>query len=636
MNKTICLVGNPNCGKTTLFNLLTGSSQKVGNWAGVTVDKVDGSLKYSKDVKVVDLPGLYSLTPTSLDERVVIEHLKNLTNSIIINVLDGTNLERNLYLTLNLLKLGMPVIVAVNMIDELKKEKITINTKKLSEFLGVPVLGISAKKHIGIKELVDLALSTDINGSKSTFANLTEEKIYPFLEKHINLFIANANCKLKQRTEKIDKVLSNGFFGGIIFIAVMSLVYFLSLKFGGLAGDKLVELIVKFSNYTAEIMRRCGCNEVAVDLLINGVFKGVGTVVSFLPHIIIMFFLMTFLEESGYTARVALLFDKLFSSLSLSGKSAIPFVLSCGCTVAGIEASRTIEGSKERELTIMLTPFLPCGAKSAVFGWFAHVFFDGSVIVALSLYFLSILVVIIIAKIYTLVNNTKEVAPFVLELPIIRFPTITNVLSVIILKVKEFLIKSGTTIFAVSVGVWLLSNFGFRGYVCGDISNSFLYYLGNGLKYLFYPLGFGNWQASVSIITGSLAKEAVVETLQILHEYPQVLFDNAFSVYAFMAFTLLSPPCLASVSVAYRELKSKRKVAFMLLLEIYVAYVVALIINTIGKVLSLDIGLILSLFIVIIVSTIFILSLRNVIKRKCCGACVSCKRVSCETTKNDV
>ncbi len=632
MNKSFCLVGNPNCGKTTLFNFLTGSNQKVGNWAGVTVDKKEGELKWDKSVSVIDLPGIYSLSPLSLDEKVVVDYLKKAKTDIIINVLDGTNLERNLYLTLNLLKLGIPIIVAVNMVDELKREGTTLNVKKMSEILGVPVFPVSGKSKEGINELIKFALS--FSGIAPMPLGVSEDNIHSFIEKHVKEFINKTNGELKAKTEKIDKVLTHGIFGYLIFAIVMFGVYFLSLKLGGVLGDKMAEGIGVFGDLTAKFLLKTGVNAVSVDLLVNAVFKGVGTVLSFLPHLLIMFSLMTALEESGYTARVALLFDKLFSSLSLSGKSVIPFVLSCGCTVAGIEATRTVESAGERELTVMLAPFLPCGAKSAVFGWFSHVFFGGSVLIALSLYVLSILVVIIVAKVYSVFQKNDKNSCFILELPPLRVPKMVEIFSVLRVKAKEFLIKSGTIILSVSIGVWVLTNFGFRGYTAGNINESFLYLLGNEIKYIFYPLGFFNPESSVSIIAGLLAKESVAQTMQILSSHPQTLFNNAFSVYAFMAFTLLSPPCVASISASKRELKDNKKVIKMIVMEFIVAYLVALLINLIGIILTLSLGLILSIIIAIIVFVIFALCVKNVIKRKCKGECSFCKRVNCETKNN--
>ena len=633
MNKSICLVGNPNCGKTTLFNLLTGSNQKVGNWVGVTVDKKEGKLKWDKSIEITDLPGLYSLSPTSPDERVVTEYLKNYKNGVIINILDGTNLKRNLYLTLSLIKLGLPMVVAINMLDELKKEGIKLNEEKLSNFLGVPVIKISAKTKEGVDKLITTAIKYD-KEKPYPLSILSEEKIYSVIEKNISEFLTKTSLDKRKATEKLDKVLTHGLFGTLIFVGVMFTVYFLSLKIGGIIGDWFLKLVDNFSLLTGNLMLKAGVNKVTIDLLVNAVIKGVGSVLSFLPHLIIMFFLTTALEESGYTARVAIIFDKTFARFSLSGKSIIPFILSCGCTVAGVESTKTIENSKERELTIMLSPFLPCGAKSAVFGWFSYVFFNGNALIALSLYLLSIVVLIIVAKIFTACKDKKEINLFLLELPLLRIPKLSDVSVTLKIKAKEFIIKSGTVILSVSIGIWLLSNFGLSGYVNGDTTKSFLYYIGNCIKYIFYPLGFGNWQASISVITGVFAKEAVVETMQILSSHPQALFDSVFSVYAFMVFTLLSPPCIVTLTVAHRELASNKKFIKMLIMEFVVAYIVALIINGIGVILSLEIGLILSAIIGIMVLIIFILCIKNVLKSKCVGLCACCKKVDCETKNN--
>ena len=560
MNKSICLVGNPNCGKTTLFNVLTGSYQKVGNWAGVTVDKKEGKYKKDKKVTITDLPGIYSLSPLSLDEKVVTNYLKDLKGEVVINVLDGTNLKRSLFLTLKLLKLKLPMVVAINMADELAKEGIKINVKALSTLLGVPVFLISAKEKRGIDEVIDRAIKLTKN--ITSYPLIEDNKIHSFIERNIVNILEKESSYKKEKTEKIDKILTHKFYGLIIFFAVMFLIYFLSLKVGGSVGDKIGELIDAFGEITVKNLHKWGVNKVSISMLVDGVIKGVGSVLSFLPHLIIMFFLMTALEESGYASRVSLIFDKLFSSLSLSGKSVIPFVLSFGCTVAGIEGAKTIESTKERRLAIILSPFLPCGAKSAVFGWFSHVFFNGRAIIALSLYLLSILVLIAVAKVYTFFNKEKETSTFILELPILRIPRLKETSSVLMVKIKEFLIKTGTVILAVSIGVWLLSNFGFKGYTNGETVGSFLYYIGNIIKYIFYPLGFCSYQTSVSILTGIFAKEAVVESLEILSSNPETLFSNGFSVYAFMVFTLLSPPCLASL-FASAKLSLLRKSAIL-------------------------------------------------------------------------
>ncbi len=633
MNKSICLVGNPNCGKTTLFNLLTGSNQKVGNWAGVTTCKKEGRLKKDKRVLVTDLPGLYSLTPTSPDERVVVDFLKDYKEGVIINVIDGTNLKRNLFLTLSLIKLGIPMLVAVNMIDQLKEEGILLNTENLSKFLGVPVLPISAVTKEGVEELISSALTVPSVARPNFYIN--EEKYYSIIEKRIDEFTSNTDTKLKKNTEKIDKILTHSFFGFVVFAFVMLGVYFVSLKLGGIMGDKTLELLDLLGDMTAKFLLKTGVNKVSIDLLVNAVFKGVGSVLSFLPHLLIMFLLMTWLEGSGYTARVSLIFDRLFSRLGLSGKSVIPFVLACGCTVSGIEGARTIENVKEKELTVMLAPFLPCGAKSAVFGWFSYVFFGGNAMIALSLYLLSFAVVIVVAKLYSKKIRRGEKPFYVLELPPLRVPKIQGVMSCLWVHAREFLAKTGTVIFALSIGLWLLLNFGFSGYVAGDETKSFLYLLGNGIKYIFYPLGFGNWQASVSAITGILAKEAVVETMQILTSHPQTLFSNGFSVYAFMVFTLLSPPCVATLSMARRELNDDKKVLLMMGMEFVVAYLLAFLINMFGILISLDVGLILSCGIVIITLLILAFCVQKAIKGKCKGFCRLCGQEKCNA-KNDV
>ena len=637
IQKELCLVGNPNCGKTTLFNLLTGAYQKVGNWAGVTVDKKQGFLRNDKRVKITDLPGLYSLSPNSPDEAVVTEFLKTFTG-VIVNVIDGTSLERSLFLTLSLLRLGLPMVVGINMMDQLKKEKAKLNLGEISKFLGVPVFEISAKRNQNVDKLINTALtlknSVLATKKENPFISATTSKLHQMIEDRMESFISKTEYSSKTRTEKIDRVLTHELYGTLIFFAVMFFVYAVSLKLGGALGDRLGIGIGKFGELAAKLLVNLGVKYPVVDLLVNAVIKGIGSVLTFLPHLLILFFFMTLLEESGYTARVSLIFDKFFSRLSLSGKSVIPFVLSCGCTVAGIEASKVIENSKERELTVLLASFLPCGAKTAVFGWFSLVFFNGSALIALSLYVISFAVIYLVAKVYTLLKKTEKEPVFILELPVFRTPSIKSVAIVLMNKTKEFLIKSGTVIFAVSIMVWTLTNFGFNGYTNGVSEQSFLYLIGNGIKYLFYPLGFYSWQSSVSLLSGVLAKEAVVETMEILSKYPNELFNNGFSVYAFMVFALLSPPCVASISVAVRELGSVKKVLKMILIELAIAYGVALIINLVGIILSLSIGLILSTIIGIITGIGLLFSLKEIIKAKYCANCVNCRRVNCERKNN--
>ena len=436
-------------------------------------------------------------------------------------------------------------------------------------------------------------------------------------------------------TLKIDKILTHSFFGSVIFFIVIFLVYFVSLKVGGFFGDLLVSLLNDFSNMVSKTLLNLGVNDASIDLLVNGVIKGIGTVLSFLPHLLIMFFFMTALEESGYTARVSFIFDKLFSKFNLSGKSIIPFILSCGCTVSGIEASKVIQNGTERENTIILSPFLPCGAKMAIFGWFSHLFFNGSVILSVAMYLLSIVVLLIVAKILKIFSKDQSSGGFILELPVLRVPRPYDIFINLIEKSKEFLVKSGTTIFAISIVVWVLSNFGINGYAYGESQNSFLYYIGEGLKYIFMPLGFGTWQASVSVFSGLLAKEGVVETLQILTSNSQTLFDSTASVYAFLAFNLLCPPCVASISTAKRELKSNAKLLKMIAIELVTAYSVSLIINFVGIIINLQLGLILSIIIGIIILAIFLLCVNNIIRGKRACVCTSCSRNN-YGTKNDV
>ncbi len=629
----VCLVGNPNCGKTTLFNYLTHSHQKVGNWAGVTVDSKVGDLFFDKSIKIIDLPGLYSLSPTSPDERVVVEHLKNNPIDLIVNVIDGTNLERSLYLTLSLIKLNIPMLVVVNMADELRKNDISLNVKNLKEFLGVPVVLISARARQGLKELEGFFKVENTRSKNKKLVNLPFSQIHYEIEREIDKIIQRKFTLSQRKTEKIDTALTHGFWGFIIFILVMTIVFSFTLKLGGYLGDELISVTDKLSDLTANFALKKGVNFATVSLLVDGVFRGIGSVLSFLPHLLIMFAFMTFLEESGYAARVSFLFDKIFSRFNLSGKSVIPFVLSFGCSVSGIEASKVIENKKERDTTIMLAPFIPCGAKMAVLGWFSYKFLGGSVLLALLSYFISIVILFFVAKLLRRFDSEEKGDGFILELPVLRLPKITDLSSVLLVKTKEFLIKSGTVIFAVSIIVWLLSNFGPNGFTYKNAENSFLRLLGEGLKYLFYPLGFSSWESSVSVLSGLLAKESIVETLEILSVDFSSLFSSPYKAYSFMAFNLFCPPCVATLAIAKRELKGIKKLFKMIGIEFLVAYVVSALINLVGIITSLDIGLLLSIFIGIILLVGFSFAIKKLGKGNCQN-CKRCRKINCEIQNN--
>ncbi len=620
---TIALVGNPNCGKTTLFNLLTGSRQRVGNRAGVTTEKKEGIYRKNKNVKIVDLPGIYSLTANSLDESAVLTYFKSTPPDVIINIVDGTNLERNLYLTTELLDLKIPTVIAVNMADDLEKNGIVFNPEKLANELGVKVQPISALKNKNTSTLMGLAVNETVKPSPLDLSTENGEdltsKRYSFLARAVKNCLQDKVTVASKFTVKLDDVLTHKIWGIPIFFVTITLVYFISFNAGGLFSGGIGKTFDIINVSLTNGLNSVNCPQWLIGLC-SAVINGIGSVMEFLPQILVLFLLLALLEESGYTSRVAFNLDRLFRFFGLGGKSSIPLVLGCGCTVSGLMATRIIENPYERTATVMLVPFMPCGAKTAVFGWFSYKLFGGSALIATSLFFISIVCVCVFGKLLKRFRDKEERDVFLLEMPTYRLPSIKSVMCVLYDKLKEFILKAGTVMFAVSVLLWLLTNFGFQGYTNGNAQNSFLCGLGNLLKYFFYPLGFCNWQSSVAVLSGVLAKEAVVETLSALCVEPATLFYNGFSAYAFLAFVLLSPPCIASIMQAYRELGSKKDLIFMLCFQTLSAYIVALIIYLAG-IIFLSVSRLLFTAIIVIIMALVIISIKKITRAKTCFAC---------------
>ena len=626
MFNSVALIGNPNCGKTTLFNALTGTHQRVGNFSGVTVEKKEGRYKKDKTLLITDLPGLYSLSALSSDERAVLSYLKQSPPQAIINVVDGTNLERNLFLTYELRSLGIPLVIAVNFCDDLEKNGIALNETALSEIFGVPVVKISAKKGVNLDKLV----ATARNGAKlpervfMTKDSAAVKNGYAFIEKNIGKIITKTETRAEKVTRALDDVLTHKIWGLPIFFAIMFVTYFVVLKLGGIPGKKITEWISALCVVVKEWLQNIGATVWAESLITDGVLCGIGTVISFLPQILLLFLLLAIIEESGYAARVAFILDRFFRKFGLSGKSLLPLTISCGCVVTGLMASRTIENESERRMTVFLAPFMPCGAKTAVFAWFSAVVFGGSALVAASAYFLSLFSVALFGSILKRLKPFRGAGEgFVLEMPTLRMPAVREVFFVLWEKTKDFLFKAGTVIFTVSVALWVLKNVGAGGYTYGCVEKSFLFFLGNKLKYLFYPLGFSSWQSSVAILSGVLAKEAVAETLSLVSETPAALFNSAWSAYAFLSFVLLSPPCVSALSVAKKELNGGKWFAFMLLFQFAAAYSVAFVINLLGMLFNSSPGLIFSVLSVIIITMIFVPLFLRALKCGCAG-CRKC------------
>jgi len=666
----IALTGNPNCGKTTMFNDLTGSSQYVGNWPGVTVEKKEGRLKHHKDVIVTDLPGIYSLSPYTLEEVVTRNYLIDEKPDVIINIVDATNIERNLYLTTQLVEVGLPVVVALNMIDVVRKSGDEINTDKLARALGCEAVETSALRGEGLKELADRAVL--IARKKKAAAVLHEfganiEKAIGSIEKliqgsagdvnthwlAIKLFerdekvleqlslpagvleameavitavedeedddaesiIANARydyigslvrntVKKKTRgglstSDKIDKIVTNRWLALPIFFFIMWGIYFLSIQLLGSMTIGWMEVLFGewIGGGVSFFLTSVGAAPWLHGLIVDGIIGGVGAVFSFVPQLMILFFFLSMMEDIGYMARVAFIMDRIFRRFGLSGKSFIPMLIGTGCSVPGIMASRTIENDRDRKMTIMLTPFIPCGAKLPVFALMVGALFPHDAWVGSSMYLLGIGVVVVSGIILKRTPMFKgKPAPFVMELPQYRLPRPKGVLIHMWERGKHFIIKAGTIILVALTAIWFLQAFDTSLQMVADPSQSLLADIGRAVAPVFAPLGFGNWQTASAALAGLAAKENIVGTFGILFGLGSgmsgtdptlvtsigTLFNPA-SAYAFMAFTLLAAPCFAAIATTHREMGSSKWTARAILYQTGMAYLVALIIYQVGR-----------------------------------------------------
>ena len=666
MKIKIALLGNPNCGKTTMFNAVTGSTQYVGNWPGVTVEKKEGPIRGHKDALLVDLPGIYSLSPYTLEERITRNYLTTDKPDAVINIVDSTNIERGLYLTTELLEMDVPIIIALNMTDAAEKAGINIDAGKLSKSLGCRVVKTSASEGTGIEDLVkntiDIASLKERPGSYPRFSRSTEDtlemislaasKFSGDLPKRwfsVNLFsrdpilrqllpleegdmneiedliksceesndddsesmIANERYTyidgilkgtvIKRRTEglsvsdRIDMVLTNRLLGLPIFFMIMWGIYYISIQtLGDMTIGWTETLFGTISEKVSALLSSANVAEWLHALIINGVIGGVGSVLGFVPQLMILFLLISFLEDCGYMARVAFIMDRIFRQFGLSGKSFIPMLVGTGCSVPGIMASRTIENESDRRLTIILTPFVPCGAKLPVFALFAAAFFPEQSWVAPSMYMIGIGMVIlsgIILKKTDLFGG--EPAPFVMELPSYRMPKIKGVLTHMWERSKAFIVKAGTVIFFAAGLIWFLQAFSWSLQMVGP-DESILASIGSLIAPIFQPLGFGNWQSAVAVVTGFLAKEAVVSTYGVLLGVGETLEDDPMlisrisqmftpvSAYSFMVFTLLAPPCFAALGAIRSEMRSWKWTFFAIAWQTGLAYMVSMLIYQFG------------------------------------------------------
>ena len=673
MKYTIALAGNPNTGKTTLFNSLTGSNQYVGNWPGVTVEKKEGKLKGHKDITIADLPGIYSLSPYTLEEVVARNYLLNEKPNAIINIIDGTNLERNLYLTTQILELGIPVVIAVNMADVIAKSGDILDFDNLSKTLGCPVVEISALKSTGIDNLVAKAVAAAQSGAtlkslhdfdpkiedalKKIGDSLTQvseatrrwysikiferdDKIlnqlslpdsqmktfegiiaavekeqdddaesiitterYSYIAKIIDRCYKKRNKNKVTLSDKIDRIVTNRILALPIFAIIMFVVYYISISNIGKTisdwiNDTLFGEIVQpgVSNFLTNI----GCAKWLIGLISDGIIAGVGSVIGFLPQMLLLFFFLAFLEGCGYMARIAFVMDRIFRKFGLSGKSFIPILVGTGCGVPGVMASRTIESEHDRRMTVMTTTFIPCSAKVPVIALIAGSLFNGAAWVGPSAYFVGMAAIIISG---IMLKKTALFAgdptPFVIELPPYHMPTAGSIYRSMLERSTSFIKKAGTIILLASILIWLLSNFSFAGGSFGmtdDMDSSILAAVGGVIAHIFKPLGFGDWKFASAAITGLIAKENVVNTFGILfHSSAEDLVDNSqpiwaalqaaitpLAAYAFLVFNLLCAPCFAAIGAIKREMSSGKWTLIAIGYECIFAYVISLIIYQLG------------------------------------------------------
>ena len=683
MTIRIALAGNPNCGKTTMFNNLTGANQYVGNWPGVTVEKKEGKLKGKKDVIITDLPGIYSLSPYTLEEVVSRDYILNEHPDVIVNLVDATNIERNLYLTTQLIETGVPVVIALNMADLLEKREIKIDTERLSMVLGCPIIETSALKGDGLNKLMEEAIRTantkevelpaDIfsadlekaieNVKQQLPASITEDKKrwyavkllendskvsgsmslgtaarsvvedarkaleskhdndmesivtderYQFIQKVVKTTVKKAKGKLTV-SDRIDQIVTNRILGIPIFIAVMFIVYYISVSTVGtfVTGWTNDVFVVAIQDAVSGFLKSLGASEMILSLVVDGIVGGLGAVLGFVPQMAILFLFLSILEDCGYMVRIAFVMDRVFRHFGLSGKSFIPLLISSGCGIPGIMASRTIEQDNDRRLTIMTATFIPCGAKlpvialmGGVMASYATESYEAGGLVAPLMYFLGIVAVLVAAII---LKKTKpfsgKPAPFVMELPQYHIPSVKTVLMHVWERLKGFIIKAGTILFLACVVMWFLGGFGFAedgSFGMVESGQSLLAVIGGVFAPIFAPLGFGEWQPVAASLSGFTAKEAIVSTMGVLANVSEDLaeeasvvapavamwFPSAMAAFSFLLFNMLDSPCLAAIATMAQQMQSKKWFWFAIVFQNLFAYVVCLIVYQLGSVLT--------------------------------------------------
>ncbi|WP_160693444.1 ferrous iron transport protein B [Clostridium sp. C2-6-12] len=582
----VALLGNPNVGKTTLYNALTGSNQYVGNWPGVTVDKKEGFL--DNNVKVIDLPGIYAMDTFSNEEKVSKRFLEEGNVDLILNIVDASNLARNLYLTTQLKQFNKPIILALNMIDICEAKGIEIDYNKLSEELNVEVIPIVAGKNIGLDKIIERVKRGDFNlphdCDKYNFAN--EKEAYDFIEEVLSRSIKKHADKKESTSEKLDKWVLHPFFAYPIFILLMALMFEVTFSW---VGQPISDLLDSFLNDTFIP----GVSDMLINtspwfksLIVDGIISGVGGILVLLPIILVLFVCITILEDSGYMARVAFMMDKLMRKMGLSGKAFIPMIIGFGCTVPAIMTARTLESEKDRKLTALLVPFMSCNARLPVYTVFAAVFFETHRgLVVSSLYLLGVIVAFLLGILFKNTYFKKDEEPFIIEIPEYKMPKLSSIYKQTKDKAMDFIKKAATIIFAMSVVVWFLSNFNLSGMV-SEVNDSLLASIGGIIAPVFGPLGFGNWQSAVSLISGLLAKESVLASMQVIYSGDLSLilpehFTN-LSAYAFLVFILLYTPCISVIGTMKKEYGTKLTL-FSIFFQLVVAWIAAFLIFNIGS-----------------------------------------------------
>ena len=666
----VALAGNPNCGKTTLFNALTGSNQYVGNWPGVTVEKKEGTARLGdREITVVDLPGIYSLSPYSMEEIVARDFIIGEGPDAVIDIVDATNLERNLYLTVQLLELERPLVLALNFMDEVKARGDQIDVERLSKELGVPVVPITAKTGEGLDELLQVAhrqmhlgvtyepddlyddfthdihhrmgelihdyayaanlpahwasikllegdgivakalnLPADVQNKLDAIIaeyeassalgdreTLVADSRYRYIERVVHASVVKGKgSEGPTLTEKIDRIVTGKYTALPLFLCAMLVMFVITFgPFGSWLQDGVSALIDLFSGWLEGALTAAGAPAVVISLACDGIISGVGGVLSFLPQIALLFFFLSFLEDSGYMSRAAFIMDRLLRRFGLSGKAFIPMLMGFGCSVPAIMGARTMENEKDRRMTILLIPFMSCSAKLPVYGLLSAAFFGPwAGLVVFGLYVIGMAVGILSGIFFKHTLFAGEPAPFVLELPPYRFPSIENIATHVWQKVKGFLVKAGTLILAMSIVLWLLQSFDFSLHMVDDGANSMLGTLGALIAPVFAPLGFGFWQAAVALLTGFIAKEMVVSSLSMFYGFSLTAAGTAvaaamtgftpLSAFSMLVFILLYVPCVAATSTMAKELGSAKWTVFSVCWQIGVAYVVSLLVHTVG------------------------------------------------------